>query len=99
MFYFFLLSIKSYYISDCSDSFEFLFLDSQYSCLNTTLYYSEQEDKDYFVELLQMVEKYKTIKISEQTYHKLSQLGTLSDSFDSVIKNLIHGKQKENTNV
>ena len=46
-----------------------------------------------------MVENYKTIKISEKTYNKLSQLGNLNDSFDSVIKNLIQGKQKENMNV
>ncbi len=46
-----------------------------------------------------MVEKYKTIKISEQTYHKLSQLGTLNDSFDSVIKDLINDKQKEDIDV
>ena len=46
-----------------------------------------------------MVEKYKTIKISEKTYNKLSQLGNLKDSFDSVIMDLIYDKQKENTDV
>lgn len=36
--------------------------------------------------------KRKTIQISEDTYQKLSKLGTLSDNFDSVILRLIEGK-------
>lgn len=32
---------------------------------------------------------YKTIKVSEQTYHNLARMGTLEDSFDSVIDRLL----------
>jgi len=31
----------------------------------------------------------KSIKVSEETYHKLARLGTLEDSFDTVISKLI----------
>jgi predicted CopG family antitoxin len=31
----------------------------------------------------------KSIKVSEETYRKLARLGTLEDSFDSVISKLI----------
>jgi len=41
-----------------------------------------------------MVEKYKTIKISEKTYNTLSKLGDLNDSFDSVIWSLIYDKME-----
>jgi hypothetical protein len=37
----------------------------------------------------------KTIRISEETYQELSSKGTLSETFDSVIKKLI-AKDKEN---
>jgi predicted CopG family antitoxin len=43
--------------------------------------------------------KYKTLKVTRDTYDKLSELGTLKDTFDSVIFKLIsnikeHSNQK-----
>jgi predicted CopG family antitoxin len=37
----------------------------------------------------------KTIRISNDTYTALQKLGTLSDSFDSVIKRLIGSQEEE----
>jgi len=36
----------------------------------------------------------KTIRISNETYQELSKQGNLSETFDSVIKNLIRQNQK-----
>ncbi len=36
----------------------------------------------------------KSIKVSEETYRKLARLGTLEDSFDSVISRLIANAQR-----
>lgn len=35
----------------------------------------------------------KSIKVSEETYRKLARLGTLEDSFDSVISKLLEAYQ------
>jgi predicted CopG family antitoxin len=35
----------------------------------------------------------KTIRISERLYNKLSKMGTLADSFDSVIEKLVEQRQ------
>ncbi len=42
-----------------------------------------------------MFTKYKNIRISEETYNKLTTLGDLKDSFDSVIKNLLNRQEEE----
>ena len=46
-----------------------------------------------------MSEKIRTIKVSLENYEKLAQLGTLQDSFDSVIGRLLgtynHQKQQD----
>lgn len=39
----------------------------------------------------------KSIKISEETYRKLARLGTLEDSFDSVISKLLESHQGRGT--
>lgn len=36
----------------------------------------------------------KSIKVSEETYRKLARLGTLEDSFDSVISKLLMASSK-----
>jgi predicted CopG family antitoxin len=37
----------------------------------------------------------KTIRISEETYRELASQGTLSETFDTVIKKLLQGKESK----
>jgi predicted CopG family antitoxin len=43
----------------------------------------------YFVLNTSMSNKTKNIRVASETYHKLAKLGTLEDSFDSVIEGLL----------
>jgi predicted CopG family antitoxin len=38
--------------------------------------------------------KYKTIRVSAETYENLSKAGTVTDSFDDVIWHLLSGKYR-----
>ncbi len=38
---------------------------------------------------------YKCIRISENTYHDLTKLGTLEDTFDSVIARLVDASKEK----
>jgi hypothetical protein len=59
-------------------------------------FYLENPTKSFIVCLVslvfQMTSKSKMISISERTYHNLAQMGTLEDTFDSVIDRMIREK-------
>lgn len=52
----------------------------------------------FYNDRLTKLNKYKTLKVTNETYNQLSQLGTLQDSFDTVIKKLIT-RQKEKSDI
>ena len=63
---------------------------------HTTYFYLENPTKSFIVCLVplvfKMTSKSKLISISERTYHNLAQMGTLEDTFDSVISKMIQEK-------
>jgi predicted CopG family antitoxin len=45
--------------------------------------------------MVHVVQGHKNIKVSRWTYEELSKLGTLQDSFDTVIRRLLQNKKVE----